>query len=382
MGIETGAGYALGLEGREVTIRAIDQALADLGETREPIAFAFIVASNKFDIQGVLNGATAQLGASVVFGFSSPGQLTQDGIRAQSVAALLVAGRDVQALTAWDAGPGSNLFKGLQAQAQAPKGLLVLAGGMLDRQEQITDWLSHTDQTPAAGGLTSPGGSGNYLFSGEGNGREGVAAALLCGGLSFGVGADHGWLPVGLYFREARMKGRTLTAVDGESPSEFYARIFGQPAAEWSRPPLQELVRLYPLGMETGNGSLVVRSPLHIESGGSFQMTSPLPAGQPGHLLVGSASECIKAARRAAHAARENLGGADPKAALVFVDQAWAQLGEIQPFDIVQAVREVLGEEVRIAGGFTVGQFVAGKQTGPDPGPILNQHIEIVLLGD
>ena len=81
----------------------------------------------------------------------------------------------------------------------------------------------------------------------------------------------------------------------------------------------------------------------------------------------------------AAKAALEELGGISPKLAFILVDASWQALLEGQSGEEVRAVREVLGEDVPIAGGYTFGQVGRDSQSGQVA--LLNQHIEVVVLG-
>jgi hypothetical protein len=45
----------------------------------------------------------------------------------------------------------------------------------------------------------------------------------------------------------------------------------------------------------------------------------------------------------------------------------------------VAAVQDILGKDVPIAGGYTLGQIVAGKESGAPQ--LLNQHIIVVAFG-
>jgi hypothetical protein len=46
----------------------------------------------------------------------------------------------------------------------------------------------------------------------------------------------------------------------------------------------------------------------------------------------------------------------------------------------IAAIQEIIGEEIPIAGGYTLGQIVPGNETSP-PG-FLNQHIVVILFGE
>jgi hypothetical protein len=218
-----------------------------------------------------------------------------------------------------------------------------------------------------------------YQIVGNQTGSGGMTAAFLRGDLQMGVGTDHGWDPVGSQFRVTRSRGFWLRTLDGRPASEAYASLFGYPARDWAFPPLSYLARLYPLGMEQSDG-VVVRAPIRVEADGSFRMNAVIRDGVDAFLLVGSRASCERAAKAAAQQALLKLGDAKPKLALVLVDVAWQMLLKAQPGAEIAAVQEILGDNVPIAGGYTLGQVVTpDEDTKPK---FLNQHIIVIVFGE
>jgi hypothetical protein len=193
-----------------------------------------------------------------------------------------------------------------------------------------------------------------------------------------GVGHDHGWEQVGKQFRITRSRGFWLRTLDGRPASESYAALFGYPARDWAFPPLSYLARLYPLGVEQGD-DLIVRAPIRVEADGSFRMNAAIRDGIDAYLLVGSRIACERAARDAAQQALLQLGDAKPVFALVLVDIAWQMLLKAQPGIEIDAVQEILGTKIPIAGGYTLGQAVSMDASAPK---FLNQHIVVIAFGE
>ncbi|MBM4427225.1 MAG: hypothetical protein FJ031_08300 [Chloroflexi bacterium] len=214
-------------------------------------------------------------------------------------------------------------------------------------------------------------------MAGSQTGSGGLAAAFLRGNLKVGVGYDHGWDPVGSQFRVTRSRGFWLRTLNGRPASETYAGLFGYPARDWAFPPLNYLARLYPLGMEQGE-NLVVRSPIRVEADGSFRMNAIVRDGIDTYLLVGSRAACERAARNAAQQALLQLGSAKPALALVIVDIAWQMLLKAHPGVEITAIQEILGTNVPIAGGYTLGQVTTDSGTPK----FLNQHMVVVVFGE
>ena len=142
---------------------------------------------------------------------------------------------------------------------------------------------------------------------------------------------------------------------------------------------MSHLARLYPLGVEQGD-QLVVRAPIRVEADGSFRLNAPVRDGSDAYLLVGSRNTCETAAQEAAQQALRQLGGTKPVFALVLVDLAWEMLLKSHPGAEIAAVKDILGEEVPIAGGYTLGQVVPGGESKPPQ--LLNQHIVVAVFAE
>jgi hypothetical protein len=110
-------------------------------------------------------------------------------------------------------------------------------------------------------------------------------------------------------------------------------------------------------------------------------MNAALRDGSDGYLLVGSPADCLGAARQAAEAALATVGQAKPVFALVLIDAAWQILLEAHPGSEIQAIREVLGDELPIAGGYTLGQITPATESDAHPS-FLNQHIVVVIFAE
>jgi hypothetical protein len=382
MALKASSGYAQALNGREAGLRATHQALNRLGSGTP--AFGFVIASHQYPALEVVSGVSSLLGDTPMIGFSSSVCLAADGLHHNSVLVGLLGG-DLQAETRWLPGyaqsgreTGAQLSDVLAGRADA-RGLLFFADGFNGDADQFCHALSAA-AVPVVGGLSSGDlhTGHSYQIAGPQIGTGALAAAFLRGDLRVGVGAAHGWNPVGSQFRVTRSRGFWLRTLDGRPASETYAQLFGYPAREWAFPPLSHLARLYPLGVEHGD-QLVIRAPIRVEADGSFRMNVPVRDGVDAYLLVGNRGSCESAAQQAAQQALQQLEGAKPVFALLLVDVAWEMLLKSHPGIEVAAVQDILGKEIPIAGGYTLGQILPGKAAGSPQ--LLNQHILVVVFG-
>ncbi|PIV27399.1 MAG: hypothetical protein COS37_02890 [Anaerolineae bacterium CG03_land_8_20_14_0_80_58_20] len=381
MTLTAAVGHAQALDGREAGLQAAHQALNRLGASAP--TFGIVIASHQYQPREVAAGVASLTSDMPLIGLSAPAGLTHEGIHPHSVVVALLSG-DLRAEVHWLPGYSqsgretANRLAQLTSSEAARQSLLFFADGFNGDAEQLCDSLPGKSAR-SMGGLSSGDlqtGS-NYQIAGTQAGTGGLAAAILRGAAKIGIGFAHGWDPVGSQLRVTRSRGFWLRALDGRPASETYAQIFGYPARDWAFPPLNYLARLYPLGLEQGE-QLIVRAPLRVEADGSFRMNAPIRDGLDAYLLVGSRASCQAAAQKATQQAMLQLDEAKPVFALVLVDLAWQMLLKSTPGAEIAAVQDILGPNVPIAGGYTLGQIAPGKDTPQ----FLNQHILVIVFGE
>ncbi|MDD2921903.1 MAG: FIST N-terminal domain-containing protein [Anaerolineales bacterium] len=381
MAFTVSVGTAQALDGREAGLQAAHQALNRMGVNAPNLAI--VIASHQYQAREVLSGVSSLLGEAPMIGFSSSAGLTHEGYHPHSVVVALLSG-DFQADAMWLPGyaqsgrdTATKISQHTAARVER-QSLLFFADGFNGDAEQFCKAL--TPGMHIAGALS--GGdlhTGNtYQMASAQSGAGGLVAAVMRGNLKMGIGYAHGWDPVGSQFRVTRSRGFWLRTLDGRPASEAYAELFGYPARDWAFPPLNYLARLYPLGVEQGE-EVVVRAPIRVEADGSFRMNAPIRDGIDAFLLVGSRTACERAARQAAQDALKQLGDVKPVFALALVDVSWQMLLKAQPGVEIAAMQEILGANVVIAGGYTLGQIVPVAGATPK---FLNQHIVVIAFGE
>lgn len=388
MSLKVSVGQAFSVEGREAVTQAIYDALMKI--EAEKVDLAFIIASFEYNFQDILSGAVTQLGNTPLIGFSTSGEITHTGSHRRSVVVALVSGEGLQSRSEWlpdfsEDSPrvAQEIIQTLKVDDKTKGALFFVADGLGGDYEAMIDSLPEGEYYFAgclAGGDLRQ--ERTFQIGGTKVGVGGLAAALLSGeNIRMGVGFAHGWRPVGAFFKITGVRGVWVRSLDGKPASETYADLFGRRARDWAFPPLNTMVRLYPLGIEReGDQPLSVRTPTRIEADGSLRMSVAVQDGATGHLLVGGTANCVEAARKAAGDALQALGSATPKLALVFVDVSWQMLLTSQAGSEVEAVSEVLGKDIPIVGGYTYGQLA--HPNGEHRPEFLNQHIEVVLIGE
>ena len=384
MPLSTFIGFAKAPDGREAGSQAVLQALDQAG--RSPLIFGILIASHNLPFDQVFSGAGALLGDIPLVGFSTSAEITSGGVQQRSVVIALISGTDVGVHSEFWPGFGEDSRATCLKMVQEllprhPKGtLFAVADGFHGDPKELCSSLMEGDYTLAgclAGGELRQ--AHTFQLGGRQCGSGGLAAAFLSGKITSSVGLGHGWEEAGVFFQITRVRGSWIRALNNQTVAEAYSRWLGYQPRDWPFPPLNELVRLYPLGIEKDDKkSLQVRSPLRMESDGSLRMHTTLAEGSTAHLLVGNAESCLKSAEQAALQALNTLGTARPVLAIVLPDVAWQNLLETQPGAEVAAIRNVLGPNIPIIGGYTYGQFANPNHSAE----FFNQHIEVLLLAE
>ncbi len=377
--IQAATGISRANQGREAGLQAAHLALSQLRVPRP--TFALTVFSHVYSANEVMRGVMGVLPDVPMIGFSSTGVLTEDGVRENAVAVALFYAEDMDA---------ASLFVGDYAQGA------VSAANRLDQRLQafaassalffadafngdVQRFLEHLKWRGTIWGALSAGRvqrGRNYQMSNTAAGMGALTALLLHGReIPVGYGFGHGWRASGMMFRITRSRGFWLRTLDGRPASDAYADLFQFPAREWAQEPLMSNIRLYPLGLERGEAQeMLIRAPLRVEIDGSFRMSSVVTDGQDAHLMVGAQSLCLQAAQQAASRALFSLDNRRPALALVLVDTAWQMLMAATPGAEVEAVRNVIGRDVPIVGGYTLGQIA------PDPETQTHRHMDNHIL--
>lgn len=379
-------GIGTGINGQEAAMQATQRALDLLSAERPVLAIAF--AAQEFNINEVLAGLASLLGDTPLFGISTTQPLAGEGNLPRSVLVALITGSELKAQVHWFPGyaqdslsAARHLEQILKHEVFLPQEILLAADGVGGSLAPVCAVLGGMQVGVSGGMAAGDPALGKTNTIGKNHAGPGaLAAALLSGGFRKGVGLGHGWRDLGVFFRVTRSRDVWLHTLDGRPAAEIYAQYFGYPAREWAYPPLSEMARLYPLGVEGAPGEpLELRSALRVEVDGSLRMSTPVPEGAFVHLMTADPDACLEAARSACRQALKDLGGARPLLAVALADAAWQMLFEARPDPLAAALKDALGD-LPVVGGYTFGQVT--RPALDKPPALHNQNIAVIVLGE
>lgn len=391
-------GVGIGINGRDAAMQATQRALDQMGTAKPVLALVFV--AQEFNITEVLAGLTSLLGETPLWGFSTIHPVTGEGEQPRSVVVALITGHDLKAQVHWypnyaqDSLSVARLFvQALKQDIFLPQEILIVADGINGSLVPICNALSELE-VRVAGCMASgePSLGKTYSIGKNQAGPGAMAAAVLGGRFRVGVGLAHGWLDLGVYFRATRTRDVWVQTLDNVPAAETYARYLGYSTREWAFPPLTDMARLYPLGVEMTSmqgesgpfveadpSNLLIRSALRVEVDGSLRMSAPVPEGSVVHLMTGNPEACLTSAQAAVKDALTALGKARPLLAVAFIDASWQLLFESRQNQITSALKSALGD-IPLVGAYTFGQLA---RPTVDISPVLhNQNLEVLIFGE
>jgi hypothetical protein len=185
---------------------------------------------------------------------------------------------------------------------------------------------------------------------------EGIIAALGLYGshLKVGYGSLGGWDSFGPERKITRSKGNILFELDGQSALALYKTYLGEHAKG-----LPSTGLLFPLSIrmnESENG--VVRTILGVnEAEQSMTFAGDMPEGAYARLMKANFDRLIDGAHGAALASHKVVGSKSPDLALLISCVGRKLVLKQRIEEEVESVRDVLGENVALAGFYSYGEI-------------------------
>ena len=339
-----------------------------MGQPRADLMLVF--ASIRFDQESLLHGIASVGPSAWMAGCSTAGEILSDGPSRRSVAVMAIRSDTLQAVT----GLGSHIRINprqagqevaghlLQAKISNPHGMLLFPDGLTGNAAELIRGIQDRMglSFPIAGGSAADdfGFSRTYQYFQGKLYSDAVAGVLLAGPIAVGIGARHGWRPLGKPRRVTRGLANIVQELDGHTAVNLYETYFGRAADSLKAGSLVDVSIVYPLGMPIpGEEEYLLRNVLKVDPAtGSLIYAGEIPEGSEVRLMMGSKERALDAARKAAEQAVLSIAPRAPTFALVFSSCSRARLFGRRAGEEIAAIRQVLGRTVPIIGFYDYGE--------------------------
>ncbi|MBI3333062.1 MAG: FIST C-terminal domain-containing protein [Candidatus Omnitrophica bacterium] len=348
-------------------VEAATQALQPLGSRQPDLVLLF--ASVRFDQESLLKGVTSMTGRAPLVGCSTAGEITSHGPSRRSVVIMAIASDSLRIATGLGRGISHKPREaGRQAAAEASRARLPnphaflmfpdgISGNVAEAIRGVQDVLGLS--FPIVGGSAADDFGFNWTsqyFEGRAY-TDSVAGVLLTGPIALGIGARHGWQPLGKPRRVTRARANVVEELDGTSAVNLYETYFETAAASMKAESLAGVSILYPLGMPIpGEEEYLLRNVLRVDPGGSLIYAGEIPEGSEVRLMMGSKAKAMEAARRAAEQAMVGIAPRPAQFGLVFSSCSRYRLFGREAGRELELIRQALGPAVPLIGFYDYGE--------------------------
>ena len=363
----------------------------------EKISLAIVFASIKLSSPIILKTISAYLGDCPIIGCSAAAIIYETSILKEGIAVMalglpediylnascieninnksaLVAGEEL----------GEKLLYGFQ-NVRRDLSIIFSDGLLKDSSSLITGMQAKMGKSfPIVGG----GASDNLTFKKTGVYfnqdvlSDAACGALLGGKLSFGIGINHGWKPLGKLRRITRSEANIVYEIDGRPAAEIYAEYLSSTIAEL-RKELKRIFILYPVGIYLpGEEEYLLRNLISIGQDGSLVFQGAVPQDCQIRLMIGTKESCLSAATHATEEVKKDFLGKKINFALVFDSVSRYILLRRDAQKELRIIKEGLGQDVPLIGFYTYGEQAPLRATNyQGTSRLHNQTITILGVG-
>lgn len=362
--------------------------------------FTFMFASIVFDHKELMRGIyDANQGAQGI-GCSTAGEIIHNDISEKSVVIMTIktdqiiflngVGNDVS-VSARNA--GQAVAKEIKEKAIDSVKLCIMLPDILagNGEDIIIGASGVLGETPIVGGA---GGDG-FMFEKTYQYRDNevlsnaVVGVGLCGTFSYGIGARHGWMPIGVPMKVTKSKGEVLYELDHKPAVYIYEDYFGISANTLAKSPLARLAITYPLGIKIPElDEYLIRGPLRVDTQGAITCTANIPEGSEIRLMIGSRDRTLVAAQEASRYAMKEFEDKKikPKFVILFDCASRKKLFGQRAVDELDAVMNIIGRDVPMIGFYAYGEQapIGGQmlETKKVVSRFFNEAVVVLAIGE
>ncbi|MBN1793939.1 MAG: FIST C-terminal domain-containing protein [Candidatus Omnitrophica bacterium] len=383
MGLQIGIGSGKGQSPFNIGRQAAREAISAMRRPLPHQGIAFTFASSRYAPEDLLRGIKTVLGAVPVIGATTAGELSPKGVDSDTCIVMCLFSDNLNISIGLGEECGRNSrAAGHHCAHAANKALLeqikkysvsgrerlcfiALFDGLRGNGSNIIRGIQEALGTsfPIVGGAAADDFYFNETkqFYDSAVYTDSVAGVLFGGELSIGIGARHGWRPLGKTMTVSQSMDNIVMEIDGRPAAKIYEHYFENEVRLIGKEPLTKLAILYPVGMSIpGEEEFLIRHPMNIKQNGAMVFAGEVPEGSAVRLMMGSRESALESAKLAALEAKNNLAGAEPRFLIVFDSASRRRLlGREAPKEI-EAIRSVFND-IPFVGFCTYGEFAPLK---------------------
>ncbi|MFH1062361.1 MAG: FIST N-terminal domain-containing protein [Candidatus Omnitrophota bacterium] len=369
MAIKVGVGKSKEIDSFAAGSLAARNAIEQLGSSQPNLVFVF--ASSRFDHPQLIRGIKSVIPNCPLVGCSTAGEITSQGPDKKSVIVLAIESNSLHAAV----GLGKKLSKDSRRAGQevahdvivkTRQGLprhafMMLADGLSGNGVDIIRGVQEVLGTsfPIVGGSAADDFlfANTFQFYDENVYQDSVCGILFSGDISIGIGARHGWYPLGKPRIVTAADHNIIKKLDGKPAARIYEDYFGKRVADLRNEPMARMSVMYPLGMSIPEEEeCIIRNAMKVDAEGSLICAGEVPVGSEIRVMMGSKETALKAAQKAAEIALGALR--KKKASLVFVFDSVSRerLFGLKSKEEIEVVQKIFGPDTPIVGFYTYGE--------------------------
>jgi len=399
MSIKASVGISSGEDSYLVGVNACHEATSGLGEGKKA-DLLFVFSSVKHSQEKMLAGVRSVGDGAILVGSSTSGEITTAGPASRnSVAVMAISSPEL----IFSTGVGDITADAILAGKKVAEEVKKTAGDDLKVLTIFSDVLVGNGADTIRGIIETLGQ--NTLMVGGSSGDDfefkktyqylndkvysgSVVALGISGNLKVGMGVKHGWTPIGLSKKITKSKGSTIYEIDGKPAIDMYKGYFAdEELRDFDLGSFAKIAITYPLGMKIdGSDEFLIRSPISSNKDGSITFTAGFPEGKEVRLMIGNSDAAIASGKIAAQNAVEQLGGAKPKAAIIFNSVARGRLLGERKEEGIKAIQEALGSDTPLIGFYTYGEQALRKEDSLDESrcdsAFHNETVVVLVIGE
>lgn len=387
---KTNAAVSTASNSKEAGREVAKEALKGMEKPELLIVFASVSHNQKEVLEGI-----KEINEEVLIaGCSDSGEIVSEKevVYSQRVVGMALESSDVEIKSSVGKGAKEDSFKAgkeaaekLKAEGDNPSLIITLTEGLPENGAAIVRGAQEVfgEDTPFIGGAAGDDFAFEKTYQYYDNKVMEGAVVLIgfYGEVSFGFGVRHGWEPVGVPMKVTKAEGSLIKEVDGKPALSIYEEYFGKTAEEMIDQPLAKMVYTYPLGMTVeGKEELLIRDVIVANEKREITVAAEIPEGSEIRLMLGDREKAMKAARKATREAKEQLEGETPTATIVFDCMARNRLLGKERKKEIDAIREVVGENIPLVGFYTYGE-IGPLKSGKGKSVWHNETLSLLLLG-